>query len=285
MTDNGNMPRNPFTIPDDEVDDHHNKHYSSSIDEMKKQKAWGEILDPSVSTGINTDDIKIVDHKGRKRKIIILTVVLLIAIVLMTVGWLILSFMRNTNTKYDKLLAENSMTAPTPEHKDVLKEKNTNGQYNPAAKSKDVGEPVNGDINVTADNNALVVKTAAGEHRVQFSALTDKINPTSKPCTLKEQASNCYVGQSKIGDKVIRFYSTRDAKTNALLTGQSDPQIVQKNGAAVAFIRNYQVDGKSSSGLTVVFPDQTAVIAVSDDQSAMTSLAAGDSHFQATSTQ
>lgn len=282
MTDNGNTPINPFTLQNDETND---KHYSSSVEEMRKQDAWGDILDPSAATGINTDDIKIVDHKGRKRKIIISLIVVLALAVLLTLGWYLLNSLHGMQSQYDKLSAENSMTAPTPEHKDVLKDKTANGQYNPAAKSKDVGKAVDGDINVTVDNNSLVIKTTAGENRVQFSALTDKINPTSKPCTLKEQASNCYVGQSKVGDKTIRFYSTRDAKTNALLTGQSDPQIVQKNGSAVAFIRNYQTDGKSSNGLTIVFPDQTAVIAVSDDQAAMTSIAAGESHFQATFTQ
>ena len=179
--------------------------------------------------------------------------------------------------------SDTSVTAPTPKRKSVVSEKTGSGQYNPAAKSKDVLDAADGDVNGSVDNNTIVIKVGSSEHRVQFPALTDKINASSKACVLKEKASNCYIGTSKVTDKDVKLYVTRDAKTNALLTGSSSPQIVQQNGAAVAYTRPYQLQGQQSYGLIVVMPDQTAVIAISSDQNAIATLAAGNSHFQATS--
>lgn len=278
----GRPPINPFLEDDDEnqqpVDEDIDE---TDVESLANSKAWGAIMDPSTATGITDDETtKKLDAKERKRKVIIIGIVVL-AIIALVGGLCYFGYqLKAARNAYN---SDTSVTAPTPKRKSVVSEKTGPGQYNPATKSKDVLDAAGGDVNGSVDNNTIVIKVGSSEHRIQFPALTDKINASSKACVLKEKASNCYIGTSKVNDKDVKLYVTRDAKTNALLTGSSSPQIVQQNGAAVAYTRPYQLQGQQSYGLIVVMPDQTAVIAISSDQNAIASLAAGDSHFQATS--
>ena len=278
----GRPPINPFLEDDDEnrqtVDEDIDE---TDVESLANSKAWGAIMDPSTATGITDDETtKKLNAKERKRHVIIIGIVVLAIMAL--VGAICYAGYQ-LNAARSAYNSDTSVTAPTPKRKSVVSEKTGSGQYNPAAKSKDVLDAADGDVNGSVDNNTIVIKVGSSEHRVQFPALTDKINASSKACVLKEKASNCYIGTSKVTDKDVKLYVTRDAKTNALLTGSSSPQIVQQNGAAVAYTRPYQLQGQQSYGLIVVMPDQTAVIAISSDQNAIASLAAGDSHFQATS--
>lgn len=278
----GRPPINPFLEDDDEnrqtVDEDIDE---TDVESLANSKAWGAIMDPSTATGITDDETtKKLNAKERKRHVIIIGIV---ALAIMALVGAICYAGYQLNAARSAYNSDTSVTAPTPKRKSVVSEKTGSGQYNPAAKSKDVLDAADGDVNGSVDNNTIVIKVGSSEHRVQFPALTDKINASSKACVLKEKASNCYIGTSKVTDKDVKLYVTRDAKTNALLTGSSSPQIVQQNGAAVAYTRPYQLQGQQSYGLIVVMPDQTAVIAISSDQNAIASLAAGDSHFQATS--
>ena len=278
----GRPPINPFLEDDDEnrqtVDEDIDE---TDVESLANSKAWGAIMDPSTATGITDDETtKKLNAKERKRHVIIIGIV---ALAIMALVGAICYAGYQLNAARNAYNSDTSVTAPTPKRKSVVSEKTGSGQYNPAAKSKDVLDAADGDVNGSVDNNTIVIKVGSSEHRVQFPALTDKINASSKACVLKEKASNCYIGTSKVTDKDVKLYVTRDAKTNALLTGSSSPQIVQQNGAAVAYTRPYQLQGQQSYGLIVVMPDQTAVIAISSDQNAIASLAAGDSHFQATS--
>lgn len=278
----GRPPINPFLEDDDEnrqtVDEDIDE---TDVESLANSKAWGAIMDPSTATGITDDETtKKLNAKERKRHVIIIGIVVLAIMAL--VGAICYAGYQ-LNAARSAYNSDTSVTAPTPKRKSVVSEKTGSGQYNPAAKSKDVLDAADGDVNGSVDNNTIVIKVGSSEHRVQFPALTDKISASSKACVLKEKASNCYIGTSKVTDKDVKLYVTRDAKTNALLTGSSSPQIVQQNGAAVAYTRPYQLQGQQSYGLIVVMPDQTAVIAISSDQNAIASLAAGDSHFQATS--
>ena len=278
----GRPPINPFLEDDDEnrqtVDEDIDE---TDVESLANSKAWGAIMDPSTATGITDDETtKKLNAKERKRHVIIIGIV---ALAIMALVGAICYAGYQLNAARNAYNSDTSVTAPTPKRKSVVSEKTGSGQYNPAAKSKDVLDAADGDVNGSVDNNTIVIKVGSSEHRVQFPALTDKINASSKACVLKEKASNCYIGTSKVTDKDVKLYVTRDAKTNALLTGSSSSQIVQQNGAAVAYTRPYQLQGQQSYGLIVVMPDQTAVIAISSDQNAIASLAAGDSHFQATS--
>lgn len=278
----GRPPINPFLEDDDEnrqtVDEDIDE---TDVESLANSKAWGAIMDPSTATGITDDETtKKLDAKERKRHVIIIGIV---ALAIMALVGAICYAGYQLNAARSAYNSDTSVTAPTPKRKSVVSEKTGSGQYNPAAKSKDVLDAADGDVNGSVDNNTIVIKVGSSEHRVQFPALTDKINASSKACVLKEKASNCYIGTSKVTDKDVKLYVTRDAKTNALLTGSSSPQIVQQNGAAVAYTRPYQLQGQQSYGLIVVMPDQTAVIAISSDQNAIATLAAGNSHFQATS--
>lgn len=278
----GRPPINPFLEDDDEnrqtVDEDIDE---TDVESLANSKAWGAIMDPSTATGITDDETtKKLNAKERKRHVIIIGIV---ALAIMALVGAICYAGYQLNAARSAYNSDTSVTAPTPKRKSVVSEKTGSGQYNPAAKSKDVLDAADGDVNGSVDNNTIVIKVGSSEHRVQFPALTDKISASSKACVLKEKASNCYIGTSKVTDKDVKLYVTRDAKTNALLTGSSSPQIVQQNGAAVAYTRPYQLQGQQSYGLIVVMPDQTAVIAISSDQNAIASLAAGDSHFQATS--
>lgn len=278
----GRPPINPFLEDDDEnrqtVDEDIDE---TDVESLANSKAWGAIMDPSTATGITDDETtKKLNAKERKRHVIIIGIV---ALAIMALVGAICYAGYQLNAARSAYNSDTSVTAPTPKRKSVVSEKTGSGQYNPAAKSKDVLDAADGDVNGSVDNNTIVIKVGSSEHRVQFPALTDKINASSKACVLKEKASNCYIGTSKVTDKDVKLYVTRDAKTNALLTGSSSPQIVQQNGAAVAYTRPYQLQGQQSYGLIVVMPDQTAVIAISSDQNAIATLAAGNSHFQATS--
>lgn len=278
----GRPPINPFLEDDDEnrqtVDEDIDE---TDVESLANSKAWGAIMDPSTATGITDDETtKKLNAKERKRHVIIIGIV---ALAIMALVGAICYAGYQLNAARNAYNSDTSVTAPTPKRKSVVSEKTGSGQYNPAAKSKDVLDAADGDVNGSVDNNTIVIKVGSSEHRVQFPALTDKINASSKACVLKEKASNCYIGTSKVTDKDVKLYVTRDAKTNALLTGSSSPQIVQQNGAAVAYTRPYQLQGQQSYGLIVVMPDQTAVIAISSDQNAIATLAAGNSHFQATS--
>ena len=278
----GRPPINPFLEDDDEnrqtVDEDIDE---TDVESLANSKAWGAIMDPSTATGITDDETtKKLNAKERKRHAIIIGIV---ALAIMALVGAICYAGYQLNAARSAYNSDTSVTAPTPKRKSVVSEKTGSGQYNPAAKSKDVLDAADGDVNGSVDNNTIVIKVGSSEHRVQFPALTDKINASSKACVLKEKASNCYIGTSKVTDKDVKLYVTRDAKTNALLTGSSSPQIVQQNGAAVAYTRPYQLQGQQSYGLIVVMPDQTAVIAISSDQNAIATLAAGNSHFQATS--
>lgn len=278
----GRPPINPFLEDDDEnrqtVDEDIDE---TDVESLANSKAWGAIMDPSTATGITDDETtKKLNAKERKRHVIIIGIV---ALAIMALVGAICYAGYQLNAARNAYNSDTSVTAPTPKRKSVVSEKTGSGQYNPAAKSKDVLDAADGDVNGSVDNNTIVIKVGSSEHRVQFPALTDKINASSKACVLKEKASNCYIGTSKVTDKDVKLYVTRDAKTNALLTGSSSPQIVQQNGAAVAYTSPYQLQGQQSYGLIVVMPDQTAVIAISSDQNAIATLAAGNSHFQATS--
>lgn len=278
----GRPPINPFLEDDDEDQQVENENIDETdVESLAKSKAWESIMDPSIATGITDDEtIKKVDVKEKRHKTILIVIALIALIALIGAICYAGYQLKVAQSAYN---SGTSVTAPTPKRKSVVSEKTGSGQYNPAAKSKDVLDAADGDVNGSVDNNTIVIKVGSSEHRVQFPALTDKINASSKACVLKEKASNCYIGTSKVNDKDVKLYVTRDAKTNALLTGSSSPQIVQQNGAAVAYTRPYQLQGQQSYGLIVVMPDQTAVIAISSDQNAIAAMAAGNSHFQATS--
>lgn len=278
----GRPPINPFLEDDDEDQQDENENIDETdVESLAKSKAWESIMDPSIATGITDDEtIKKMEVKDKRRKAVLIVIALIGLIVLVGAICYFGYQLKAARNAYD---SGTSVTAPTPKRKSVVSEKTGSGQYNPAAKSKDVLDAADGDVNGSVDNNTIVIKVGSSEHRIQFPALTDKINASSKACVLKEKASNCYIGASKVNDKEVKLYVTRDAKTNALLTGSSSPQIVQQNGAAVAYTRPYQLQGQQSYGLIVVMPDQTAVIAISSDQNAIAEMAAGNSHFQATS--
>lgn len=278
----GRQPINPFLEDDDEDQQVENDNIDETdVESLAKSKAWESIMDPSAATGITDDEtIKKVDAKEKRHKAVLIVISLIALIALIGAICYAGYQLKAAQSAYN---SDTGVTAPTPKRKSVVSEKTGSGQYNPAAKSKDVLDAADGDVNGSVDNNTIVIKVGSSEHRVQFPALTDKINASSKTCVLKEKASNCYIGTSKVNDKDVKLYVTRDAKTNALLTGSSSPQIVQQNGAAVAYTRPYQLQGQQSYGLIVVMPDQTTVIAISSDQNAIAAMAAGDSHFQATS--
>jgi hypothetical protein len=245
------------------------------MDTIKGNEAWETIFD-SKKSGI--EDIKGIklEKSSNRKKILIIAASIVTIMALGFGGYCLYDYMMSLRNNQ----IVNNEQPSTSSSQSV----NQNGLKNPAADANDINGSLSGPVQITVEDNRNVALNLPDKkkHTLVFPALTDNITVSSDDCTLKNQAANCYLGTSKVNDQNISIYAIRDAKSSSLLYASTDYKVTPSNGAGLAYVRKMTVsDKKDVTALIIVFKDQTGVILTSDNADAITSLAAGDTHFNA----
>lgn len=183
----------------------------------------------------------------------------------------------NIKNEYGAKQAETSNVAPTQKApaKTEDNSKDIKGQNNPVSASTAAFVDKPGEVLVTQDgNNALSFSVNNQvKHHVVFPTISDKITMASTGCDLKDVAANCFLGSAKANNKDVQIYGFRDAKASSLLYTSVDPQSVDAQGAAMAYIVPVDNGDNKTYALVVVFDDETGFMVTSTDSSLLTSIA------------
>lgn len=248
------------------------------------QAAWDEVMRGNRATGLTIADYGDPEKGIRRSRMIVLIVTAVVIFGLAVIGFLYLK--HAVDIRQEMLENSANVSSQAPEQKKVKENpdetKKAGSITNPAADSDKVLESVSGDVSATASKNTVSLKAGDKEHLLTVPALTTDVKAASEQCVLKEQAANCYLGESEVSGKKVMLWAYRDAKTSALLSSEQDAKKTTPNGSAVAFIRQVSYDGKNLTGLFIVEPDQTGWLVASEDQATIATIATGDSKFQVT---
>lgn len=248
------------------------------------QAAWDEVMRGNRATGLTIADYGDPEKGIRRSRMIVLIVTAVVVFGLAVIGFLYLK--HAVDIRQEMLENSANVSSQAPEQKKVKENpdetKRAGSITNPAADSDKVLESVSGDVSATASKNTVSLKAGDKEHLLTVPALTTDVKAASEQCVLKEQAANCYLGESEVSGKKVMLWAYRDAKTSALLSSEQDAKKTTPNGSAVSFIRQVSYDGKNLTGLFIVEPDQTGWLVASEDQATIATIATGDSKFQVT---
>lgn len=260
-----------------------NRPVSNKNQAADRQAAWAEVMRANRGTGLTIADYGD-PEKGIRRSRMIVLIVTAVVVGLAVAGFLYLK--HAVDIRQEMLENSANVSSQAPEQKKVKETpdetKKTGDITNPAADSDAVLEAVTGDVSAVASKNTVSLKAGDKEHLLTVPALTADVKAASEQCILKEQAANCYLGESEVNGKKVMLWAYRDAKTSALLSSEQDSKKTTPNGSAVAFIRQVSYNGKNLTGLFIVEPDQTGWLVASEDQATISTIATGDSKFQVT---
>lgn len=247
--------------------------------------SFNDILKP------DSDDkpVKSFEKMERDNKVKTIAITVIIAIVVCSLGFFLVMKMMELRSNYGAH-PDATMTAPVspvPEESSSSSGASTGDttEKNPVRENKSITDTSPDDAMVTITNGNTIAISANNTrlHSITIPNVKDgKINGVDASCTMKTHNANCYMGTATIDDDTIGIYAVNDAKTNAVLYSDSDPQTVTVNGAAMSYITPMTVNGEKQNALIIIMNDQTGVILTAKNADALKTLTNGENGITVT---
>lgn len=239
-------------------------------------KSFNDILRPDDDGVV---PVKSFEQMERDNKVKTIAIAVIIAIVVCSLGFFLVMKMMELRSNYGAH-PDTSMSAPVspvPEESSSPSSTSTGDttEKNPVRENKSITETSPDDAMVTITNGSTIAISANNTrlHSITIPNVKDnKISGVETACTMKTHNTNCYMGTATIGDDTIGIYAVNDAKTNAILYSDSDPQTVTVKGAAMSYIVPMTVNGEKQNALVIIMNDQTGVILTAKDADTLKAL-------------
>lgn len=241
---------------------------------------WDEIMKPGKASGMENDDsITKLNESDRKRKMLIIIIVSVVALVFVLGIWFIT---KQAVDRRNAIIEQNAAAVQeTPQKVETkVKPDNSSKYVNPAENDDSIGQSAKGVVKSTVKDKTISIIAEGRQSTITFPGVKDKITPAKEECQLSKAAENCYLGEGQVLGKNAGFWVFRDAKSSSLLSMDSDPAIVGSGGAALAFTHVYDENGTKKYDLFIVLKNQTGVLVSTSDAKALDSLINGANVFQ-----